>query len=137
MQAPILSLAAVHKALSQQRLGAYATASDKDEIDRVARYLWNMALASALQGSLHVFEVTLRNAIYGASVKLIDTSKLRMPEVPAGWTRSAARCSIPARSPRGAEAFRPEAQRLLIGRDQPAYVRTVPLVVSPATLIAS
>lgn len=82
MQAPVLSLAAVHKALSQQRLDAYVTASDRDEIDRVARYLWNMALASALQGSLHVFEVTLRNAIYGASVKLIDTSKLRMPDIP-------------------------------------------------------
>jgi hypothetical protein len=77
----VLSLATVHKALSEQRMEAYATPADGDEVDRVARYLWNMALASALQGSLHVFEVTLRNAIYNMSVKLIDTSKLRLPDV--------------------------------------------------------
>jgi hypothetical protein len=81
MQPPTLSLAAVYKTLSQQRIEAYATPADRDEIDRVARYLWNMALAGALQGSFHVFEVTLRNAIYDASVRLIDTSKLRMPDV--------------------------------------------------------
>jgi hypothetical protein len=44
----LLSLAAVHKALSQQRLEAYAIPADQDEIDRVARYLWNMALAVEL-----------------------------------------------------------------------------------------
>jgi hypothetical protein len=77
----VLSLAVVYKALSQQRMEAYAIAADRDEVDRVARYLWNTALLGALQGSLHVFEVTLRNAIYNASVKLIDTGKLRMPDV--------------------------------------------------------
>ena len=82
MQPPVLSLAAVHKALSQQRIEAYATPADRDEIDRIARYLWNMALSGVLQGSLQVFEVTLRNAIYDASVKLVDTSRLRMPDVP-------------------------------------------------------
>lgn len=81
MQPPLLSLTAVHKALSQQRMEAYAIHADRDEVDLVARYLWNMALAGALQDSLHVFEVTLRNAIYHACVKLIDTSKLRMPDV--------------------------------------------------------
>lgn len=81
MQPPVLSLAAVHKALSQQRIEAYAAPADRDEVDRVARYLWNMALAGALQSSVHVFEVALRNAIYNASVKLIDTSVLQMPDV--------------------------------------------------------
>jgi hypothetical protein len=37
---------------------------------------------TALNPSLHVFEVTLRNSIYSASVKLVDTSGLRMPDVP-------------------------------------------------------
>jgi len=81
-QSPILSLAAIERAISKQRLDAYAAASDSDEIDRVARYIWNMALASALNPSLHTFEVTLRNAIYNASVKLVDTTGLRMPDVP-------------------------------------------------------
>ncbi|HEX2080431.1 MAG TPA: hypothetical protein VHG08_22200 [Longimicrobium sp.] len=81
-QAPILTLAALHRALSQQRLDAYALASDRDELDRVARYLWNIALGSTLQATLHVFEVTLRNAIFTTSVKLVDTSRLHMPDVP-------------------------------------------------------
>ncbi|HEU0298020.1 MAG TPA: hypothetical protein VFR37_01170 [Longimicrobium sp.] len=81
-QAPILTLAALHRALSQQRLDAYALEADQDELDRVARYLWNMALGSTLQATLHVFEVTLRNAIFTTSVKLVDTSRLHMPDVP-------------------------------------------------------
>lgn len=82
MQAPVLSLAALRKSLSQQRLEAYAVPGDRDEADAVARYLWNMRLAASLQGSLHVFEITLRNAIYDASVKLVDTGRLWMPDVP-------------------------------------------------------
>jgi len=82
MQPSAVSLAAIERALSQQRLDAYATSADRDEVDRVARYMWNVALASALQPSLHAFEVTLRNAIYNASLKLVNTSGLRMPDVP-------------------------------------------------------
>jgi hypothetical protein len=82
LQPPVLSLAAVYKALSRQRIEAYATPADRDEMDRVARYLWNIALASTLQGSVHAFEITLRNAIYNASAKLIDTHALRMPDIP-------------------------------------------------------
>jgi hypothetical protein len=80
-QPPAVSLAAIERALSKQRLDAYATSSDRDEADHVARYMWNVALASALQPSLHVFEVTLRNAIYNASSKRVDTRGLRMPDV--------------------------------------------------------
>lgn len=81
-QAPILTAAVLHRALSQQRLAAYAQTSDRDEADSLARYLWNIALVSALQPSLHVFEVTLRNAIFTMSLKLVDTSRLDMPDVP-------------------------------------------------------
>lgn len=81
-QSPVVSLAAIERAISKQRLDSYATASDLDEIDRVARYMWNMALVTALNPSLHVFEVTLRNAIYDASVRLVDLSRLRMPDIP-------------------------------------------------------
>ena len=33
-QAPILTVAALHRALSQQRLDAYAQDSDRDELER-------------------------------------------------------------------------------------------------------
>lgn len=81
-QAPLLTLATLHRALSEQRLTAYAHPDDRDEVDRVARYIWNMALCGTLQSSLHVFEVTLRNAIFTTSVKLVDSTKLHMPDVP-------------------------------------------------------
>lgn len=81
-QGPLLTLAVLHRALSQQRLDAYRHASDADDADALARYLWNMGLASTLLPVLQVFEVTLRNAIYSTSVKLIDTSRLHMPDVP-------------------------------------------------------
>jgi hypothetical protein len=81
-QGPLLTLAVLHRALSQQRLDAYRHASDVDDADTLARYLWNMGLASALHPVLQVFEVTLRNAIYTTSVKLVDSSRLHMPDVP-------------------------------------------------------
>jgi hypothetical protein len=83
-QGPLLSLAVLHRALSQQRLDAYRHGSDRDDPDAVGRYLWNMALGSALHPTLHVFEITLRNAIYATSLKLIDSSRLHMPDV-ACW----------------------------------------------------
>ncbi|HKP75563.1 MAG TPA: hypothetical protein VJT67_08470 [Longimicrobiaceae bacterium] len=72
----------MRKSLSQQRIEAYAVPGDRDEIEGMARYLWNMRLAATLQGSLHIFEITLRNAIYDASTKLVDTTRLRMPDIP-------------------------------------------------------
>jgi hypothetical protein len=81
-QAPILSLSTLHRALSEQRSNSYKHVSDRDEVDRVARYLWNMALSAALHPSLHVFEITLRNAIFNTSVKLVDTTPLQLPDIP-------------------------------------------------------
>ncbi|WP_420127782.1 Abi family protein [Longimicrobium sp.] len=81
-QSPIITLAGLHRALSEQRLDSYTQESDRDEVDRVARYMWNMALSSALHSTLHIFEVTLRNAIFNTSVKLVDTSKLQIPDIP-------------------------------------------------------
>lgn len=81
-QSPALSLAAIERAVSRQRLDAYARPGDEDEVDRVAHYLWNMALAASLQPMLHIFEVTLRNAVYHASVRLVDTGVLRLHDVP-------------------------------------------------------
>lgn len=47
-QGPLLTLAVLHRALWQQRLDAYRHPSDADDTDTLARYLWNMGLASAL-----------------------------------------------------------------------------------------
>ncbi len=79
-----MSLAAVRHALSEERLAAYALPQDHDEMDSVARYLWNVALASALLPSLHAVEITLRNNLFNASRKVIDESQLRFSEV-ACW----------------------------------------------------
>jgi hypothetical protein len=42
MQPPIITLAGLHRALSEPRLDSYRQESDWDEVDRVARYVWNM-----------------------------------------------------------------------------------------------
>lgn len=78
---PVITRAALERALSKQRLGGYRHSVDTDELDCVARYLWNMALSSALNYSGHVFEVTLRNAIYDASLKIVDVSLLYLPDI--------------------------------------------------------
>lgn len=121
-QAPLLTLAALHRALSQQRLDAYAQDADQDELDRVARYLWNMALGSTLQATLHVFEVTLRNAIFTTSVKLVDTSRLHMPDVP---------CWLDARS--STLLYADEAAEV---RRAKTYLSTDPRRRTPGHLVA-
>ena len=78
---PALSLAALRSALSAERLAAYATPSDVDELDAVARYLWNGALASAMVPALHALEVTLRNNLFAASLRVVNAEGLRYKEV--------------------------------------------------------
>lgn len=81
MTQPLLSLGALKRALSPQRLEGYRQDPDRSDHDALSCYLWNMALASALQPALHVLEITLRNSIYEASLKVIDTTRLRMLDV--------------------------------------------------------
>jgi len=45
----MLSIGSLRNALSAERLSAYGLPGDTDEVDSVARYLWNLALCSALQ----------------------------------------------------------------------------------------
>ena len=78
---PFLSLAALRKALSPERLAAYALSEDRDDLDAVARYLWNGALAAALTPALHALEVTLRNNLYEASLKVVDQSPLSFRDI--------------------------------------------------------
>jgi len=79
---PILSIGALRRALSEERLSAYSTSSDSDALDAAARYVWNGALATAMVPALHALEVTLRNNIFAASLKIVDEQALRFGEVP-------------------------------------------------------
>lgn len=77
-----LSLASLRAALSADRVNAYRQDGDADDLDAVARYLWNSALAIALQPALHAVEVTFRNHLYASSLKVVDASVLRVKDVP-------------------------------------------------------
>ena len=60
---------------------------DTDEVDSVARYLWNLALCSALQPALHTLEVTVRNHLFTVSRKIVDETSLSFNTIPC-WLDS-------------------------------------------------
>jgi hypothetical protein len=66
---PVVTYQSICRALSQGRFTAYSLNTDHDSADAVARYLWNVALASALWPAVHLLEVTFRNTLYEAGVK--------------------------------------------------------------------
>jgi hypothetical protein len=73
-KSPVVSLRALCKALSIERLGAYSSEADRDSTDAIARYIWNGALCAAVQPSLHALEVTLRNTLFNESVRMVNTA---------------------------------------------------------------
>jgi hypothetical protein len=83
MMQGLISLPALERALSRQRLQGYRLAADRDEVDGLARYLWNLALASALQPVLHVLEVTFRNEIHRAAVRLMEGRSYAYDRIPS------------------------------------------------------
>ena len=78
----MLSVQSLRKALSDERLEAHRVPGDRDELEAVCRYLWNLALCAAIQPALHFLEVTLRNHIFDASRSVLDESRLRFDKVP-------------------------------------------------------
>lgn len=58
--------------------------TDRDSIDCVSRYVWNLALAAALQTTLHVVEVTFRSALFEAGVRATAGRSLRYGRI-ACW----------------------------------------------------
>ena len=95
----MLPIESLRSALSAERLNAYALPEDTDEVDRVARYLWNLALCSALQPALHTLEITVRNRLFDISRRIVDETKLSFDTVPC-WLD--ARPSLLADRERGA-----------------------------------
>ena len=79
----MLSIGSLRNALSTERLSAYAVPEDTDEVDSVARYLWNLALCSALQPALHTLEVTVRNHLFTVSRRIVDESALSFDSIPS------------------------------------------------------
>jgi len=55
--------------ISLERIEAYRLEEDADELDAVARYLWNIALCEALYPCLQSFEVALRNAVHACMAR--------------------------------------------------------------------
>ena len=78
----MLSIGSLRSALSAERLRAYALPEDTDEVDGVARYLWNLALCSALQPALHTLEITVRNRLFQVSRRIVDETRLSFDKVP-------------------------------------------------------
>ena len=78
----MLSIGSLRNALSAERLSAYAMPEDADEVDSVARYLWNLALSSALQPALHTLEVTVRNHLFTVARGIVDETTLTFNTIP-------------------------------------------------------
>ncbi len=81
---PFLTYRALARSLSQARLAAYSLETDSDSIDCVSRYMWNLALTAALQATLHVVEVTFRNALFEVGVQATAGRPLRYAQI-ACW----------------------------------------------------
>src|SRR5690348_14935852 len=62
-------VAGLRQAISDVRLDAYRRPGDADDLDAVARYLWNIALSEALYPTLQALEITLRNSLHLAISK--------------------------------------------------------------------
>ncbi|HEX8244759.1 MAG TPA: hypothetical protein VF541_14730 [Longimicrobium sp.] len=83
MTQPLISIAALERSLSAQRLAAYRLPADRDETDGLARYLWNVALTSAMQPAVHALEVTFRNELSRAAAKLTEGRRFRYGRIPS------------------------------------------------------
>ena len=80
---PLISLRALERAFSPERLQGYRLPTDRDETDGAARYVWNMALVSALGPALHTLEVTFRNEISRAAGKLTSGQRYTWDRIPS------------------------------------------------------
>jgi len=81
---PLVSMAALERSLSRERLAAYRLPGDRDECDGLARYVWNLALAGALLPSMHALEIAFRNEVNRAATRLTANRAYRHDRV-ASW----------------------------------------------------
>jgi hypothetical protein len=79
----MISLAAIERALSPERVAAYRLAGDRDETDGIARYLWNMALGNAIQPALQTLEISFRNEIARAAARITAGRAYTVDRIPS------------------------------------------------------
>jgi hypothetical protein len=60
------NLAELRRVISDKRLDAYRTSPGDQDLDLLARYLWNMALCEALYPVIQSLEVAFRNSLHAA-----------------------------------------------------------------------
>lgn len=76
MGTQVVSMAAIQRGMSAERIAKYYRKDSNGEVDgdveAVARYLWNVALQSTLVPALHAAELTIRNAVFDASVRVAN-----------------------------------------------------------------
>ncbi|HYR06324.1 MAG TPA: hypothetical protein VEQ60_01070 [Longimicrobium sp.] len=61
---------AIRKALSNERLDAYGLGRTDDQ--KIANYLWNLALCESLYPALNGLEVVFRNAVFDAGARIFS-----------------------------------------------------------------
>jgi hypothetical protein len=81
---PLVSYAALERVFSPERLAAYADPANPDPHETVARYVWGLALANAIQPVLHTLEVSFRNELARVAGKLTAARTFRTKDI-ASW----------------------------------------------------
>jgi hypothetical protein len=66
---------AIRRALSNERLDAYGFGRTDEE--KIANYLWNLALCESLYPALHGIEVALRNAVFSSGAAVLSRISTR------------------------------------------------------------
>ncbi len=72
---PVVTYRDIYRAISTPRLAAYSRVEDKDCVDAIARYLWNMALGSSMWPTVHLLELIIRNTIYEVGAETAPATK--------------------------------------------------------------
>lgn len=67
------------RALAPDRFDAYRRPSDADELDAIARYIWNIEVSKSMHPKLSVLEVTFRNQLNNALASLYGPTWFDLP----------------------------------------------------------
>jgi hypothetical protein len=80
---PLISYQALERAFSRERMAAYVNPENPGDRETAARYVWDRALASAIQPVLHALEIAFRNELARAASKLTAARNFRSAGVPS------------------------------------------------------
>lgn len=80
---PLISYAALERAISGERLRAYGDSARPDSRAAVTRYVWNLALVNAMMPILHTLEIAFRNELARAGGKITGKRPFQTADVPS------------------------------------------------------